>query len=38
AECAAWNSTASCVVIGDSSGRLHYVTGEGTLIFSQPLL
>ena len=37
AERAAWNSTASCVVIGDASGRLHFVTGEGTLIFSQPL-
>ena len=37
AERAAWNSTASCVVIGDVSGRLHFVTGEGTLIFSQPL-
>ncbi|CAM9838717.1 unnamed protein product, partial [Ectocarpus sp. 4 AP-2014] len=38
AECAAWNSTASCVVVGDASGRLHFVTAEGTLIFSQPLL
>eukprot|EP00752_Nemacystus_decipiens_P005910 g5342.t1 len=37
AERAAWNSTASCVVIGDVSGRLHFVTGEGTLIFSQSL-
>lgn len=37
AERAAWNSTASCVVVGDASGRLHFVTGEGTLIFSQPL-
>ncbi|CAM9262363.1 unnamed protein product [Ectocarpus sp. 12 AP-2014] len=38
AECAAWNSTASCVVVGDASGRLHFVTAEGTLIFSQPLM
>lgn len=37
AERAAWNSTASCVVIGDVSGRIHFVTGEGTLLFSQPL-
>ncbi|CAM9510238.1 unnamed protein product, partial [Pylaiella littoralis] len=37
AERAAWNSTASCVAIGDASGRIHFVTGEGTLLFSQPL-
>lgn len=37
AERAAWNASASCVVIGDVSGRLHFVTGNGTLLFSQPL-
>ncbi|CAM9795603.1 unnamed protein product [Ascophyllum nodosum] len=37
AERAAWNATASCVVVGDVSGRLHFITGEGTLLFSQQL-
>lgn len=37
AERAAWNATASCVVIGDISGRLHFVTGDGAHLFSQPL-
>lgn len=37
AERAAWNAAASCVVIGDVSGRLHFVSGDGKHLWSQPL-
>lgn len=35
AERAVWNADASCVVVGDESGRLHFITADGTLLFSQ---
>ncbi|CAN0083676.1 unnamed protein product, partial [Discosporangium mesarthrocarpum] len=38
AEHAAWNDSASCVVVGDSGGRLHFLSEEATLLFSQHLV
>lgn len=34
AERAAWDSTASCVVVGDVSGALHFVAADGELLYS----
>lgn len=34
-EMAAWNVVASCCVVGDAAGQLHFVTASGALLFSQ---
>ncbi|KAG5192662.1 hypothetical protein JKP88DRAFT_292744 [Tribonema minus] len=38
AECGDWDSTASYLVIGDCTGKLHFYLADGTLLFSQPLI
>jgi hypothetical protein len=38
AESASFNATASCIVVGDASGKLHFLLADGTLLFSQQLV
>jgi hypothetical protein len=38
AESASFNASASCVVVGDASGKLHFLLVDGTLLFSQQLV
>ena len=36
-ECVAWSLTGDCVVIGDSAGKLHFMSQDGRLVYSQML-
>jgi hypothetical protein len=38
AESASFNASASCIVVGDASGKLHFLLADGTLLFSQQLV
>jgi len=33
-----WNHRGTCVVLGDSTGSIHFVNSEGVVLFSYPLL
>lgn len=37
-EAMAWDTTSSCIVIGDVNGTVHLMTKEGKLVFSKSLI